>query len=179
LNAVLTDGNSDILMAARDGKAIRFNENKVRAIGRTGVGVKGIELDDDDRVVGMITITPNQKEDILVVSENGYGKRSDLEDYRITNRGGKGVKTLNITEKTGRLVAIKAVSDQNDLMIINKSGITIRMAVNSLRIMGRATQGVKVINLRTGDSIASVAVVPAQDETIECQEIDETSENLN
>jgi DNA gyrase subunit A len=179
LNAVLTDGNSDILMAARDGKAIRFNENKVRAIGRTGVGVKGIELDDDDRVVGMITITPNQKEGILVVSENGYGKRSDLEDYRITNRGGKGVKTLNITEKTGRLVAIKAVSDQNDLMIINKSGITIRMAVNSLRIMGRATQGVKVINLRTGDSIASVAVVPAQDETIECQEIDETSENLN
>ncbi len=179
LNAVLTDGNSDILMAARDGKAIRFNENKVRAIGRTGVGVKGIELDDDDRVVGMITITPNQKEDILVVSENGYGKRSDLEDYRITNRGGKGVKTLNITEKTGRLVAIKAVSDQNDLMIINKSGITIRMAVNSLRIMGRATQGVKVINLRTGDSIASVAVVPAQDEAIECQEIDETSENLN
>ena len=121
----------------------------------------------------MIAIEPDKKDDILVVSENGYGKRSDLEDYRITNRGGKGVKTINITEKTGNLVAIKAVSDENDLMIINKSGIAIRMSVDSLRIMGRATQGVRVINLRSGDSIASVAVVPAQDE----KDSNETTEN--
>jgi DNA gyrase subunit A len=173
LTALITSGNSEILMAARNGKAIRFHESNVRAIGRTGVGVKGIEIDDDDRVVGMIAIEPDKKDDILVVSENGYGKRSDLEDYRITNRGGKGVKTINITEKTGNLVAIKAVSDENDLMIINKSGIAIRMSVDSLRIMGRATQGVRVINLRSGDSIASVAVVPAQDE----KDSNETTEN--
>ena len=164
LTALITSGNSEILMAARNGKAIRFHESNVRSIGRTGVGVKGIELEDDDRVVGMIAVEPDKKEDILVVSENGYGKRSEVDEYRITNRGGKGVKTINITEKTGHLVAIKAVSDQNDLMIINKSGITIRLSVDTLRIMGRATQGVRVINLRNGDSIASVAVVPAQED---------------
>jgi DNA gyrase subunit A len=168
LTALITSGNSEILMAARNGKAIRFHESNVRAIGRTGVGVKGIEIDDDDRVVGMIAIEPDKKDDILVVSENGYGKRSDLEDYRITNRGGKGVKTINITDKTGDLIAIQAVTDENDLMIINRSGVTIRTKVEQIRLAGRATQGVWIINLREGDVIASVMAVPvSEDEEIE------------
>ena len=129
LEAVLTSGHSEVIIAAKNGKAIRFNEEVVRPIGRTGAGVKGITIDDDDEVVGMICVEKDVKEDILVVSENGYGKRTDLDDYRITNRGGKGVKTLQITEKTGKLIAIKSVTDENDLMIINKSGLTIRIPV--------------------------------------------------
>ena len=153
-----------MIIAAREGKAIRFNESQVRPIGRTGAGVKGITIDEGDEVVGMVCIEPDSQEDILVVSENGYGKRTNLEDYRITNRGGKGVKTLQITEKTGKLIAIKAVCDDNDLMIINRSGLTIRIPVSDVRLSGRATQGVKVINLRSGDSIASVIPVPKSEE---------------
>src|SRR5699024_7970287 len=141
LEAVLTSGHSEVIIAAKNGKAIRFNEEVVRPIGRTGAGVKGINIDDDDEVVGMICVEKDVKEDILVVSENGYGKRTDLDDYRITNRGGKGVKTLQITEKTGKLIAIKSVTDENDLMIINKSGLTIRIPVGDIRLAGRATQG--------------------------------------
>ena len=162
--AKLTSGDSEVLLAAKEGKAIRFNEKAVRPIGRTGAGVKGITIDGDDEVVGMICVEKDRKEDILVVSEHGYGKRTDLDDYRITNRGGKGVKTLQITEKTGKLIAIKAVTDENDLMIINRSGLTIRIPVGDIRLAGRATQGVKVINLRGGDSIASVIEVPKSEE---------------
>ena len=147
----------NIMIGARSGKVIRFPHDLVRPIGRTATGVKGISLGKDDIVIGMITVRPDQE--ILVVSENGYGKRSSIEDYRITNRGGKGVKTINITEKTGQLIDISAVTDQDHLMIINKSGITIRLAVESLRVMGRATQGVRLINLRDDDSIASVAKI--------------------
>ena len=164
IEAKLTTGNSEVLIAAKDGKAIRFNEQVVRPIGRTGAGVKGITIEDGDEVIGMVCVEPDTKEDILVVSENGYGKRTDLDDYRITNRGGKGVKTLQITEKTGKLIAIKSVTDANDLMIINRSGLTIRIPVGDIRLSGRATQGVKVINLRDGDSIASVIPVPKSDE---------------
>ena len=164
IEAKLTTGNSEVLIAAKEGKAIRFNEEAVRPIGRTGAGVKGITIEDDDEVIGMVCVEPDSKEDILVVSENGYGKRTDLEDYRITNRGGKGVKTLLITEKTGKLIAIKSVTDDNDLMIINRSGLTIRIPVSDIRVSGRATQGVKVINLREGDSIASVIPVPKSDD---------------
>ena len=164
IEAKLTSGDSEVLLAAKEGKAIRFNEKAVRPIGRTGAGVKGITIDGDDEVVGMICVEKNRKEDILVVSEHGYGKRTDLDDYRITNRGGKGVKTLQITEKTGKLIAIKAVTDENDLMIINRSGLTIRIPVGDIRLAGRATQGVKVINLRGGDSIASVIEVPKSEE---------------
>ena len=164
IEAKLTTGNSEVLIAAKDGKAIRFNEQAVRPIGRTGAGVKGITIEDGDEVIGMVCVEPDTKEDILVVSENGYGKRTDLDDYRITNRGGKGVKTLQITEKTGKLIAIKSVTDANDLMIINRSGLTIRIPVGDIRLSGRATQGVKVINLRDGDSIASVIPVPKSDE---------------
>ena len=164
IEAKLTSGDSVVLLAAKEGKAIRFNEKAVRPIGRTGAGVKGITIDGDDEVVGMICVEKNRKEDILVVSEHGYGKRTDLDDYRITNRGGKGVKTLQITEKTGKLIAIKAVTDENDLMIINRSGLTIRIPVGDIRLAGRATQGVKVINLRGGDSIASVIEVPKSEE---------------
>ena len=164
IEAKLTTGNSEVLIAAKDGKAIRFNEQAVRPIGRTGAGVKGITIEDGDEVIGMVCVEPDTKEDILVVSENGYGKRTDLDDYRITNRGGKGVKTLQITEKTGKLIAIKSVTDANDLMIINRSGLTIRIPVGDIRLSGRATQGVKVINLRDGDSIASVISVPKSDE---------------
>ena len=164
LEAVLTSGHSEVIIAAKNGKAIRFNEEVVRPIGRTGAGVKGITIDDDDEVVGMICVEKDVKEDILVVSENGYGKRTDLDDYRITNRGGKGVKTLQITEKTGKLIAIKSVTDENDLMIINKSGLTIRIPVGDIRLAGRATQGVKVINLRNNDAIASVVPVPKSEE---------------
>ena len=164
IEAKLTSGDSEVLLAAKEGKAIRFNEKADRPIGRTGAGVKGITIDGDDEVVGMICVEKDRKEDILVVSEHGYGKRTDLDDYRITNRGGKGVKTLQITEKTGKLIAIKAVTDENDLMIINRSGLTIRIPVGDIRLAGRATQGVKVINLRGGDSIASVIEVPKSEE---------------
>ena len=159
LEAKLTNGNSEILMAVKSGKAIRFEESKTRPMGRSASGVRGIRLKDDkDEVIGMVSVN-DVSTDILVVSKNGYGKRSSLEDYRITNRGGKGVKTISITEKTGSLVAIKNVSDENDLMIINKSGIAIRMSIEKLRVMGRATQGVKLINLKGEDTIAAVAKV--------------------
>ncbi|MDF1672899.1 MAG: DNA gyrase subunit A [Vicingaceae bacterium] len=160
LEAKLTNGNDEIILAARNGKAIRFNERKTRPMGRNAAGVRGIRLaDDSDAVVGMITIPDSDNSNVLVVSENGYGKRSDIEDYRVTNRGGKGVKTLNITDKTGQLISIKNVTDNDDLMIINKSGIIIRLAVEKLRIMGRATQGVRLINLKGSDQIAAVAKV--------------------
>lgn len=160
----LTTGNSEIILANRNGRAIRFNETKVREMGRTATGVRGMTLDGpDDEVVGMIAINDPQTETVMVVSEQGYGKRSDIEDYRITNRGGKGVKTMNITDKTGLLVAIKSVTDENDLMIINKSGITIRLKVTDIRVMGRATQGVRLINLtKKNDQIASVCKVISQ-----------------
>ncbi len=165
LEAKLTTGNDDILMAIRSGKAIRFNESTVRSMGRNASGVKGINMSDDDEVVGMVTIPEDQADtSILVVSEKGFGKRTHLEDYRITNRGGKGVKTIGVSDKTGHLVAIKAVTDEDDLMVINKSGVMIRIGVSDLRVMGRATQGVKLINLRKNDEIASVAKVPAHDE---------------
>ncbi|MBQ2413547.1 MAG: DNA gyrase subunit A [Rikenellaceae bacterium] len=164
IEAKLTSGNAEIMIAAREGKAIRFNENTVRPIGRVGAGVRGITLDEGDEVVGMICIEPESKQDVLVLSENGYGKRTDLDEYRITNRGGKGVKTINITDKTGKLVSIQAVTDANDLMIINRSGTTIRTAVDGIRMAGRATQGVRIINLREGDSIASVMAVPKSDD---------------
>ena len=164
IEAKLTRGKADILIAARSGKAIRLNEDTVRPIGRVGAGVRGITIDDDDEVIGMICIEPDCKQDVLVLSENGYGKRTDLEEYRITNRGGKGVKTINITEKTGKLISIQAVTDDNDIMIINRSGITIRTEVSQIRVAGRATQGVRIINLREGDAIASVTAVPASDD---------------
>ena len=163
----MTNGNNEIVIANRNGRAIRFHESAVREMGRTATGVRGITLDEDgqDEVIGMICIKDPEKETIMVVSEKGYGKRSDIEDYRKTNRGGKGVKTLNITEKTGSLVAIKSVTDENDLMIINKSGITIRVKVADFRIMGRATQGVKLIDLeKRNDSIGSVCKVTSQAE---------------
>lgn len=163
LEACLTNGNCQVLLAARDGKAIRFPEKLVRPIGRTGSGVRGITIGASDEVVGMVCVNENEPVDILVVSEKGYGKRSDLDDYRITNRGGKGVKTINITEKTGKLIALKGVTDIDDLMIINKSGITIRLSVSQVRLAGRATQGVRLINLRNGDSIAAVTKVESSD----------------
>jgi DNA gyrase subunit A len=164
LEAKLTTGDSQVMIAVKSGKAIRFEEEKTRPMGRNASGVRGIRLADDaDEVVGMIAINDPSSE-ILVVSENGYGKRSSIEDYRITNRGGKGVKTISVTEKTGQLVAIKNVIDSDDLMIINKSGIAIRMAVDSLRVMGRATQGVRLIKVREDDSIAAVAKVMKDDD---------------
>ena len=173
LEAILTDGNCQILMAGKNGKCVRFNEKDCRPIGRTAAGVRGISLEDDDEVVGMISVGQNDADNmengrtVLVVSEHGYGKKSPLEDYRITSRGGKGVKTINITEKTGKLVALKSVSNENDLMIINKSGITIRLAVSDIREAGRATQGVKLINIREGDSIAAVCAVNKSEEKSE------------
>jgi len=167
LEAKLTNGNSQILLAVKSGKAIRFEESKTRPMGRGASGVRGITLANaKDEVVGMVAVN-DMDTNILVVSENGFGKRSNLEDYRITNRGGKGVKTISITDKTGSLVTLKNVTDQDDLMIINKSGIAIRMAVSDLRVMGRATQGVKLINLREDDSIAAVAKVMKDDEDVE------------
>lgn len=161
----LTNGRNELLMADRNGRAVRFNENTVRAMGRVSTGVRGMKLDDgDDEVVGMVVVNRPDVETIMVVSENGYGKRSQVEDYRMTNRGGKGVKTLNITDKTGRLVAIKVVTDENDLMIINKSGILIRLKVSDCRVMGRATQGVRLINLtKKNDVISSVCKVMGSD----------------
>ena len=169
IEAKLTSGNAEVMIAARDGKAIRFNESTVRPIGRVGAGVRGISIEDGDEVVGMICVEPDSKQDVLVLSENGYGKRTDLDEYRITNRGGKGVKTINITEKTGKLISIQAVTDDNDLMIINRSGLTIRTAVSQIRLAGRATQGVRIINLREGDAMASVMAVPAAGEEEEVQ----------
>jgi DNA gyrase subunit A len=167
LEAKLTNGLSQIVLAVKSGKAIRFEESKTRPMGRGASGVRGIRLKDDvDEVVGMISVN-DMDANVLVVSENGFGKRSSLEDYRVTNRGGKGVKTISITEKTGELVSIKSVTDSDDLMIINKSGIAIRMEVLNLRVMGRATQGVKLINLKDTDQIAAVAKVMKDDEPIE------------
>ena len=171
IEAKITSGEAEVMIAARGGKAIRFNESTVRPIGRVGAGVRGIALDEGDEVVGMICIEPDAKRDVLVLSENGYGKRTDLDEYRITNRGGKGVKTINITEKTGDLISIQAVNDDNDLMIINRSGVTIRTEVSQIRLAGRATQGVRIINLRDGDAIASVMAVPASDEAEEIENV--------
>ena len=177
----MTNGDNEIIIANRNGRAIRFHESTVRCMGRTATGVRGITLDEDglDEVIGMVCIKDVDTESVMVVSEQGYGKRSEIDDYRITNRGGKGVKTLNITEKTGKLVAIKAVTDENDLMIINKSGITIRLKVEDVRIMGRATQGVRLINLeKRNDQIGSVCKVESEneedvlvDETLEGEDI--------
>lgn len=174
LQAILTDGTNEVMMATRSGRAIRFPETKIRVIGRTGAGVRGITLDDDnDSVVGFIGIKPDMESDILVLSENGFGKRSNVDEYRITNRGGKGVKTIKITEKTGTLIAIDKISNDNDLMIINKSGITIRIPASDITVSGRATQGVKLINLaKKNDSIASGGVVPHE-------EVEENREEAN
>ncbi|MDD3771146.1 MAG: DNA gyrase subunit A [Weeksellaceae bacterium] len=182
LEAKLTNGKSEIMIASLSGKAIRFEDEKVRPMGRTASGVRGINLgSDDNEVIGMIVIEDKENETVLVVSEKGYGKRSQIDDYRITNRGGKGVTTLNITEKTGRLIAIKSVNDLDDLMIINKSGVTIRTAVKEMRVMGRATQGVRLINLKNGDEIAAVAKVAIEEEEEENPEInlEENQNNLN
>ncbi|MBN2174478.1 MAG: DNA gyrase subunit A [Bacteroidales bacterium] len=185
LEAKLTNGENEIIMALKSGRAIRFNEKTVRPMGRNATGVRGVRLSGSkDEVIGMICLE-DENQDILVVSENGYGKKSKLDDYRITNRGGKGVKTINITAKTGDLIAIKAVTDNDDLMIINRSGILIRMAVTDLRVMGRATQGVRLINIREGDAIASVARVEIEDEeeieqiTVEGDESKEISDEEN
>jgi len=167
LEAKLTTGSSQIFLGLKSGKAIRFEEVKTRPMGRNASGVRGITLaDDNDEVIGMVSVH-NFEEEILVVSEKGYGKRSSIDDYRVTNRGGKGVKTISITEKTGGLVAIKNVSDSDDLMIINKSGIAIRMSVEDLRVMGRATQGVRLINIKGKDSIAAVAKVMKEEDDID------------
>ncbi|MBE9509642.1 MAG: DNA gyrase subunit A, partial [Bacteroidetes bacterium] len=179
LEAKLTNGNHEIMMAVRSGRAIRFHESKVRPMGRTASGVRGITLGSgNDEVIGMVTVE-EEKENILVVAEKGYGKRSRIGDYRITNRGGKGVKTLNITEKTGKLIAMKGVLDTDDLMIINRSGLAIRVAVSELRVMGRTTQGVRLINLKEDDSIAAVAYVKVnnEDEPENNSESSESPEN--
>ena len=163
LEAAMTNGRCQILLAGRNGRCVRFDENDARPLGRTASGVRGINIEESDEVVGMVCYDPSAEDaashTILVVSEHGYGKRSDFEEYRITSRGGKGVKTLNITDKTGSLVAIKNVTDENDLMIINRSGLTIRMAVSDIRTAGRATQGVRLINIKDGDAIAAVSAV--------------------
>jgi len=175
LEAKLTTGDSQVMLAVKSGKAIRFEESKTRPMGRTASGVRGITLKDkNDEVVGMVAVNDDES-NILVVSEKGYGKRSSLDDYRITNRGGKGVKTINVTEKTGELVAIKNVTDEDDLMIINKSGIAIRLEVKNLRVMGRATQGVKLINLKDEDSIAAVAKVMHENDEEENQSAESTN----
>ena len=173
LEARMTNGTNQIMMAVRSGKAVRFDDSSVRPIGRTASGVRGITLGHEkDEVIGMVCVE-NENEDILVVSENGYGKRSKIGDYRLTNRGGKGVKTINITEKTGQLISIKSVNDTSDLMIITQSGLTIRMSISSLRILGRTAQGVRLINLKEGDQIASITIVPAS------EEVEELPENTN
>jgi DNA gyrase subunit A len=180
LEACLTTGTSEIVMALRSGRAIRFNESTVRPMGRTATGVRGITLASvNDEVVGMISVN-NPEVTVLVVSENGYGKRTDIDDYRVTNRGGKGVKTINVTEKTGELVAIKDVTDNDDLMIINKSGIVIRIGVSDLRVMGRATQGVRLITFKGDDAIASITKVEHEEETDEIETSEsETDVDLN
>jgi len=176
LGARLTDGNSQIMIATKNGKCIRFPEEKARAVGRGSIGVRGISLEDSDEVIGMIVVNDLENDTVLVVSERGYGKRTAVEDYRITNRGGKGVITLNITEKTGNLIAIQSVTDEDGLMIINKSGVAIRMNMNEMRVMGRNTQGVKVINLKTKDEIAAIAKVEMDSEVVE-EEDGEVAEN--
>lgn len=179
ISVELTDGNSEILMANRNGRAIRFHESKVREMGRVSTGVRGMTLDEgDDAVVGMICMQPSSENNVMVISENGYGKRSLLDDYRITNRGAKGVKTMNVTDKTGRLVAIKSVNDNNDLVIINKSGITLRINVADLRVQGRATQGVRIINLeKRNDTIASVCCVNSADDDESQQSVGENADS--
>lgn len=179
LDALLTDGNSQIMVAARNGRCCRFDENEVRSMGRNSSGVRAINIEDDDKVIGAITIDPKsddyQSHSILVVSENGYGKRSDPDEYRLTSRGAKGVKTINITDKTGPLVAIKSVTEENDLMIINRSGLAIRMSVSEIRVAGRATQGVRLINIRETDAIAAVSPVAKSEEVENTEsEIDNT-----
>jgi len=177
LEARLTTGESEIMIATKNGKCIRFPEEKVRAVGRTSIGVRGITLEDNDEVIGMIIANDLEKESVLVVSEKGYGKRTAVEDYRVTNRGGKGVITLNITEKTGKLIAIQNVTDEDGLMIINKSGVAIRMTVEELRVMGRNTQGVKLINLKGSDEIAAVAKVEMDKDVEDAEEQTEEGEN--
>jgi len=173
LEAKLTDGSNEILMALKSGRAIRFNEQDVRAVGRNSIGVRGVTLQDEkDEVIGLVTVKPENGETILVVSEKGYGKRTDLDDYRVTNRGGKGVKTLSITDKTGDLIAIKSVNETDDLMIINKSGIILRTPVADLKVQGRATQGVRLIKLGEDDAIASITKVEEQ------EVIESTEENI-
>jgi len=187
LEAKLTTGESQVMLALKSGKAIRFEEAKTRPMGRGASGVRGIRLaNDNDEVRGMIAIENPQEESVLVVSEKGYGKRTYIDDpedgeavYRITNRGGKGVKTISITEKTGHLVAIKSVTDDDDLMIINKSGIAIRIAVQDLRVMGRATQGVKLINLKNNDAIAAVAKVMHDEDEVESDENTDIEGNVD
>ena len=186
LEAVMTNGHSEILLAGRKGRCCRFDETDARALGRTASGVRGINIDEDDEVVGMVVYDPTAEDaashSVLVVSEHGYGKRSDFDEYRKTNRGGKGVKTLNITEKTGDLVALKNVTDENDLMIINRSGLTIRMAVSGIKVAGRATQGVRLINIKEGDSIAAVSVVNKSEEDqpeVQAENPQETQEQNN
>ena len=179
LEARLTTGESEIMIATKNGKCIRFPEEKVRAVGRTSIGVRGITLEDNDEVIGMIIANDLEKESVLVVSEKGYGKRTAVEDYRVTNRGGKGVITLNITEKTGKLIAIQNVTDEDGLMIINKSGVAIRMAVEELRVMGRNTQGVKLINLKGSDEIAAVAKVEMDKDVEDAEEQTEEGENTD
>jgi len=169
LEASLTDGQSHLLLATKGGKAIRFPEQLVRPIGRTASGVRGISIGKGDEVIGMVCVNKDEETEILVVSEKGFGKRSVFDDYPVTNRGGKGVKTINITEKTGKLIAVKGVNDNDDLMIINRSGITIRLSVSQIRLSARATQGVKLISLRNGDSIASVDKVETNEEIDESQ----------
>ncbi|MDE6483506.1 MAG: DNA gyrase subunit A, partial [Rikenellaceae bacterium] len=164
LEAKLTTGGSDVLLAARGGKAIRFNEEDVRSVGRTSMGVRGMTLDEGDELVGMVSHERDQKAEILVLSENGFGKRTDIDEYRTITRGGKGVKTIQVTEKTGSLISIQSVTDDNDIMIITRSGLTIRTPASDVRLTGRATQGVKVINLRSNDAIASVVVAPKTDD---------------
>ena len=177
LDALLTDGRHEIMIAARKGRCCRFDEAALRSLGRNSSGVRGINIDEDDEVIGALSANPSDPDyasrTVLVVSENGYGKRTDTEEYRKTARGAKGVRTINITDKTGPLVAIKSVTEENDLMIINRSGLTIRMHVADIRVAGRATQGVKLINIREGDSIASVCPVPRQEETEEGSETTE------
>jgi len=181
LEAKLTNGEQDIMLAVKSGKAIRFPESKVRSMGRNASGVRAITVDSEtDEVVGMIVVQEGDGFDVMVVSEQGYGKRSALEDYRITNRGGKGVKTITVTDKTGELVSLKAVTDEDDLMIITKKGTMIRMGVDTLRVMGRATQGVRLITLRKGDEIASIAKVPAsedeEDEVLDVEGVESNAE---
>ena len=175
LDAVLTNGNEQLMIAAKNGRCVRFEESEVRALGRSASGVRGINIDDDDEVVGVITYDRNAEDaadhTVLVVSENGYGKRSDPEDYRLTARGSKGVKTLNITDKTGNVVAIKNVTENDDLMIINRSGLTIRMAVSGISVLSRATQGVRLISLRDGDAISAVSVVSKSEEEEELEAV--------
>jgi len=181
VEARLTNGTSEIIIASREGKAIRFNESKVRPMGRNATGVRAIRLDEGDEVIGLVSIADPKLTNVLVVTENGMGKRSEVEDYRITNRGGKGVRAMNITEKTGKLVAIKEVDDTNDVMIINKSGITIRLSVKDLRVLGRVTQGVRLINIGGKDEIASVAIIdyiPGVEEDEEEGLLEEGAESL-